>query len=51
MRPRRCNSAARNGSATPYLDDVAAQPVAARIASLAERNFLVAGLVARRHGL
>ncbi|MDQ3989816.1 MAG: hypothetical protein M3291_11590, partial [Actinomycetota bacterium] len=35
----------------PYqMDDVAA-PVAARIAELAERNFLVAGLVARTHGL
>jgi hypothetical protein len=28
-----------------------AAPVAARIAELAERNFLIAGLVARTHGL
>ncbi|MBM2623112.1 trypsin-like peptidase domain-containing protein [Actinoplanes sp. LDG1-06] len=35
----------------PYADDAVAEPVAVRIAELAERNFLVAGLVARRHGL
>ncbi|GIH10694.1 hypothetical protein Rhe02_87610 [Rhizocola hellebori] len=35
----------------PYADRTVAAPVAARIAALAQRNFLVAGLVARRHGL
>ncbi|MFN2496928.1 MAG: hypothetical protein ABR608_13630, partial [Pseudonocardiaceae bacterium] len=35
----------------PYQADDVAAPVAARIAELAERNFLVAGLVARTHGL
>ena len=35
----------------PYADPAVAAPVAARIAELAEPNFLVAGLVARRHGL
>ncbi|MGH3550751.1 MAG: trypsin-like peptidase domain-containing protein, partial [Pseudonocardiaceae bacterium] len=35
----------------PYQPDGVAAPVAARIAELAERNFLVAGLVARTHGL
>ncbi|MGH8934478.1 MAG: trypsin-like peptidase domain-containing protein, partial [Egibacteraceae bacterium] len=35
----------------PYDDDAVAAPVAERIAALAERNFLVAGLVARDHGL
>ncbi|MEV4210136.1 trypsin-like peptidase domain-containing protein [Micromonospora sp. NPDC049662] len=35
----------------PYADDRVAELVADRIASLAGRNFLVAGLVARRHGL
>jgi hypothetical protein len=35
----------------PYADPAAAVPVAARIAALAQRNFLVAGLVARQHGL
>jgi WD40 repeat protein len=35
----------------PYLDPVVASPVAARIAALAERNFLLGGLVARAHGL
>ena len=37
--------------ANPYQRDDVAAPVAARIAQLAERNFLVAGLVARSHGL
>ena len=36
---------------SPYTDTAVAGPVAARIAGLAQRNFLVAGLVARRHGL
>jgi len=35
----------------PYASDDAGPPVAARIAWLAERNFLVAGLIARAHGL
>ncbi|HZN19721.1 MAG TPA: AAA family ATPase [Micromonosporaceae bacterium] len=35
----------------PYTDRAVAMPVAQRIAALAERNFLVAGLVARVHGL
>ena len=35
----------------PYADPQVAEPVARRIAQLAERNFLVAGLVARAHGL
>ena len=35
----------------PYQPDDVAAPVAARIAELVERNFLVAGLVARTHGL
>ncbi|MGH3973428.1 MAG: hypothetical protein ACRDS9_08880 [Pseudonocardiaceae bacterium] len=35
----------------PYQPDHVAAPVAARIAELAERNFLIAGLVARTHGL
>ena len=35
----------------PYQADDVAAPVAARIAERAERNFLVAGLVARTHGL
>ena len=35
----------------PYADETAAQPVAARIAELSGRNFLVAGLTARAHGL
>ena len=34
----------------PYADGTVAQPVAQRIAALAERNFLIAGLVARTHG-
>jgi WD40 repeat protein len=36
---------------SPYASMRAAGPVAARIAELADRNFLVAGLTARRHGL
>ncbi|MDX2917056.1 AAA family ATPase [Streptomyces sp. NE06-03C] len=35
----------------PYLVDEIAEPVAQRIADMAARNFLVAGLVARTHGL
>ncbi|HET6532884.1 MAG TPA: WD40 repeat domain-containing protein [Actinoplanes sp.] len=35
----------------PYADDRIGAPVAARIADLADRNFLVAGLIARRHGV
>ncbi|MCY1143027.1 hypothetical protein OWR29_33960 [Actinoplanes sp. Pm04-4] len=35
----------------PYAPNHIAGPVAARIAELADRNFLVAGLTARRHGL
>ncbi len=36
---------------SPYADAAAALPVAARIADLSDRNFLIAGLVARDHGL
>ena len=35
----------------PYADDAVARPVARRIAELSGRNFLVAGLIARAHGL
>ncbi|MCA1673998.1 MAG: hypothetical protein LC799_17960, partial [Actinobacteria bacterium] len=35
----------------PYQPDAVAAPVATRIAQLAEKNFLIAGLVARAHGL
>ncbi|WP_179200303.1 trypsin-like peptidase domain-containing protein [Streptomyces sp. NRRL B-24085] len=35
----------------PYGDERIARPVAARIAELADANFLVAGLTARTHGL
>jgi hypothetical protein len=35
----------------PYADPTVAGPVAARIAHLAGRNFLVGGLIARAHGL
>lgn len=35
----------------PYSDQSVATPIARRIAALADRNFLVAGLVARTHGL
>ncbi|MFC6022940.1 trypsin-like peptidase domain-containing protein, partial [Plantactinospora solaniradicis] len=38
-------------SGNPYNDAARARPVADRIAELAQGNFLVAGLVARRHGL
>ncbi|MGW6941632.1 trypsin-like serine protease [Streptomyces xanthophaeus] len=36
---------------SPYADHLTAEPVASRIAEMADRNFLVAGLVARAHGL
>jgi WD40 repeat protein len=35
----------------PYAEPAVAEPVAARIAALAQRNFLVAGLIARSRGL
>ncbi|MGD9528655.1 MAG: trypsin-like peptidase domain-containing protein, partial [Pseudonocardia sp.] len=35
----------------PYQDERVATPVARRIAEIAEPNFLVAGLMARKHGL
>ena len=35
----------------PYADDAIAVPLAHRIADLADRNFLITGLVARDHGL
>jgi WD40 repeat protein len=35
----------------PYRDDESARPLAGRIATLSEGNFLVAGLMARSHGL
>ncbi|GAB2724897.1 hypothetical protein GCM10010442_52880 [Kitasatospora kifunensis] len=35
----------------PYQDERVAAPVAERIAALAEQNFLIAGLVARTHGM
>ncbi|WSV46837.1 trypsin-like peptidase domain-containing protein [Streptomyces decoyicus] len=35
----------------PYADDAVARPIAERIAELADGNFLVAGLIARSHGL
>ena len=35
----------------PYRDDAIAGPVAERIARLADKNFLIAGLAARMHGL
>ena len=35
----------------PYAEHAVAAPVARRIAALAERNFLIAGLIARSHGL
>ena len=35
----------------PYLDDTLAGPVAGRIAAMAGRNFLIAGLIARSRGL
>ncbi|WP_327002022.1 WD40 repeat domain-containing protein [Dactylosporangium sp. NBC_01737] len=36
---------------SPYADPAVALPVARRIAALAKQNFLIAGLVARTHGL
>ena len=36
---------------TPYADDALAGPVADRIAAMAGRNFLIAGLIARSRGL
>jgi WD40 repeat protein len=36
---------------SPYANDAVAAPVASRIASMAGRNFLIAGLIARSHGL
>ncbi|GAA2624735.1 trypsin-like peptidase domain-containing protein [Actinomadura fulvescens] len=38
-------------SDNPYNDPAVAAPVARRIAELADRNFLVAGLVSRAHGM
>ncbi|WP_050512546.1 AAA family ATPase [Streptomyces rimosus] len=38
-------------SSSPYADSAVARPVAERIAALADGNFLVAGLVARAHGI
>ncbi len=35
----------------PYADNAVAEPVARRIATLADRNFLIAGLIARSHGM
>jgi WD40 repeat protein len=35
----------------PYADDSRGRPAAERIAALADQNFLVAGLIARGHGL
>ena len=35
----------------PYADDAFAGPFASKIAEMSERNFLVAGLIARAHGL
>jgi WD40 repeat protein/DNA-binding SARP family transcriptional activator len=35
----------------PYLDDTLAGPVASAIAAMADRNFLIAGLIARSRGL
>ncbi len=35
----------------PYADDKVAWPVAQRVAKVADRNFLIAGLVARGHGV
>ena len=36
---------------SPYADEDIARPIADRIAEIANRNFLVAGLIARAHGL
>lgn len=38
-------------SGNPYADDTEARLVARRIATLANRNFLVAGMMARMHGM
>ncbi|MGW4945033.1 trypsin-like peptidase domain-containing protein [Actinoplanes sp. NPDC004185] len=38
-------------SDNPYADPEVAVPVARQIASMADRNFLIAGLIARSHGL
>ena len=35
----------------PYADSALAGPLASRIAAMSDRNFLVAGLIARSHGL
>ena len=35
----------------PYAADAVAEPLASRIAELSDRNFLVAGLIARSHGM
>ena len=35
----------------PYTDDALAVPLAARIAAVSGQNFLIAGLIARSHGL
>ena len=35
----------------PYSDEAAAGPLAARIAAMSGQNFLIAGLIARSHGL
>ena len=35
----------------PYADDTVAVALAARIAAISDRNFLIAGLIARSHGL
>jgi len=35
----------------PYTDDALAEPLAARIAVMSGQNFLIAGLIARSHGL
>jgi hypothetical protein len=42
--------APRERPGRPYADDAAAGPVAARIAVLSDRNFLIAGLAAGGHG-
>ena len=36
---------------SPYGDEAEARPLAARIAGIADRNFLIAGLIARTHGM
>ncbi|GIG90409.1 hypothetical protein [Plantactinospora endophytica] len=36
---------------SPYSEDAVARPVAARIGALAQGNFLIAGLIARAHGM